>query len=89
MKIIKKDGRLQEFDKRKLFTSLDNASGDVKGVSLNQSDINILVQDICNKLSSIRENGTPSSSYEIVGVMMKVLKNNGFSPVIKSFLEHE
>ena len=36
MKIIKKDGRLQEFDKKKIFTSLDNASKDVEGIALNE-----------------------------------------------------
>lgn len=88
MKIIKKDGRLQEFDKRKIFTSLDNASDDVEGVTLNESDIKVLVQDICNKLESFRGDGNPSSSYEIRGVILDVLKRDGFTLVAKAFIEY-
>ena len=55
MEIIKKDGRLQEFDKKKIFTSLDNASKDVEGIALNESDIKILVEDICKKLERLEE----------------------------------
>ncbi len=88
MKIIKKDGRLQEFDKKKIFTSLDNASKDVEGIVLNESDIKILVEDICNKLERIRSNDNPSSSYEIVGVIIDVLKKDGFASIAKSFIEY-
>lgn len=88
MKIIKKDGRLQEFDKKKIFTSLDNASKDVEEIALNESDIKILVEDICKKLESIRKNDNPSSSYEIIGVIIDVLKKDGFAPIAKSFVEY-
>lgn len=88
MKIIKKDGRLQEFDKNKIFTSLYNASNDVDGIALNESDIKILVEDICRKLEYIRSDGTPSSSYEIIGVILNVMNKDGFAPIIKSFIEY-
>lgn len=87
--IIKKDGRLQKFDKNKIFVSLENASRDVEEVILNGSDIKILVEDICNRLDNIREDGTPSSSYEIIGVIIDVLKEDGFTSVVKAFLEYE
>ena len=87
MKIIKKDGRLQEFDKRKIFTSLYNASKDIDKVILNESDIKILVEDICNKLKRIRTDGSPSSSYEIRGVIIDILNKDGFTLLARAFYE--
>lgn len=89
MEIIKKDGRTQDFDEKKIFVSLDNASKDVDTIILNESDINILVSDIIKRIKDIRSDGTPTSSYEIIGAMMDVLKKDGFSEIVKSFLEYD
>lgn len=89
MKIIKKDGRLQEFDKNKIFISIGNASRDTEDAMLNESDLKILVEDIVNKIYEIRNDETPSSSYEIIGVMVEILLRDGFDNVVKSFIEHE
>lgn len=88
MQIIKKDGRLQEFDEKKIFTSVDNASRDVSTIVLNESDIKVLVADIIKQINIIRKDGTPTSSYEVTGVMIQVLKRDGFNEVIKSFIEY-
>lgn len=89
MKIIKKDGRLQEFDKNKIFISIENASRDTEDAMLNESDLKILVEDIVNKIYEIRNDETSSSSYEIIGVMVEILLRDGFNNVVKSFIEHE
>ena len=88
MKILKKDGRLQEFDEKKIFTSIDNASRDVDTIVLNESDIKILVSDIIKKLNDIRKDGGPTSSFEVTGVMNYILQRDGFNDVIKSFIEY-
>lgn len=88
VQIIKKDGRLQEFDEKKIFTSVDNASRDVSTIVLNESDIKVLVADIIKQINIIRKDGTPTSSYEVTGVMIQVLKRDGFNEVIKSFIEY-
>ncbi|MGL4106956.1 ATP cone domain-containing protein [Clostridium sp. LP20] len=89
MNIIKKDGRIQEFDKGKIFTSIDNASRDVDGIVLNESDIKILVEDIVKTIESLRKDGSPSSSYEIIGVTVEILKRDGFNAISKSFVEYK
>ncbi|MGG7178530.1 ATP cone domain-containing protein [Clostridium paraputrificum] len=89
MNIIKKDGRIQEFDKGKIFTSIDNASRDVDGIVLNESDIKILVEDIVKTIGDLREDGSPSSSYEIIGIMIEILKRDGFDSIAKSFVEYK
>lgn len=88
MKIIKKNGRIEDFDKNKLHTSIDNASRDIKEMSLNESDIRLLVEDVTKEILKIRKDGSPSSSYEIIGVLTEVLMKDGFGAILKSFIEH-
>jgi transcriptional regulator NrdR family protein len=88
MKVIKKDGRLQDFDEKKIRTSIENASRDIQGLSFNESDINIIVEDIKNKLMQIRRDGSPSSTYEIIGVLTEVLSEDGFGVILESFIKH-
>lgn len=88
MMIIKKDGRLQEFDERKIYTSIANASRDIQGMSFNESDIRIIVQDVTKKLNKIRKDNSPSSTYEIRGVLTETLVTNGFGAILKSFTKY-
>lgn len=88
MMIIKKDGRLQEYDEKKIHTSIENASKDVQGMSFNESDIRIIVKDITKKLTQIRKDDSPSSTYEIRGVLVEVLIKDGFGEILKSFIQH-
>lgn len=89
MKVIKKDGRTVEFDKTKILTSIENASRDGGDISLNKSDIKIIMDDIINKLKILRNDGTPTSSYEIIGVISEVLIKDGFKNVLREFITHE
>lgn len=86
MKIIKKDGRIQEFDKSKIATSISNAAS---GYSLTESDLKMVVEDIIKLLNKIRKDETPTSSYEIIGVITEVLVQDGFKLVLKEYISHE
>ena len=87
MKILKKDGRIQDFDEKKIFTSIDNASKDVTTIVLNESDIKVIVKDIISKINALRKD-TPTSSYEVIGVIIEVLIKDGFRDVLKSFIDY-
>ena len=52
MKIIKKDGRIQEFDESKIYNSIRGASRDLDRSTLNESDLNMLMVDIKEKLAN-------------------------------------
>lgn len=84
MNIIKKDGRVQEFTKDKLKTSINNSAKDAN-FSLTESDLNLLVSDMYNKLVSIRKDGN-TSSYEVMGVVIHVLKENKFNQIICAYI---
>ena len=88
MKLIKKDGRIQEFESDKIYTSIENASRAVTDLSLNESDLKIIVNDIKLRINKVRKDETPTSSYEVIGVITNVLKENGFTEVLKAFIEH-
>ena len=67
MKVIKKDGRLQELDLEKIKISILSATNDSKEL-LNESDVKILVEDINSKMKEVRKDGEDTSSYEISGI---------------------
>ncbi|MCI5727810.1 MAG: ATP cone domain-containing protein [Clostridium sp.] len=85
MKIIKKDGRIQDFDERKIQTSINNASKDLDEMALNESDIKVIASDVVNTLKKIRKDDN-TSSYEVIGVITDVLVKDGFDILLKSFI---
>lgn len=86
MKIIKKDGRIEEFNVKKIRTSIENAARDNESM-LNESDLNIITSDIKNALLKIRKDTLITSSYEVIGVIFEILKRDGFNSVLKSYVE--
>lgn len=88
MKVIKRDGRMQEFDIEKIQTSIVNAAHNVKDATLNEADVKMIVNDIRSELVSLRKDDSATSSYEIVGIISKVLINDGFNNVLREFLKN-
>ena len=88
MKIIKKDGRLEEFNIGKVKTSIENAGRDSETI-LNESDIKILLEDIEKVLDLIKVNRDTTSSYEVIGVILNILKKDGFNNIAKSYVDFE
>lgn len=84
MNIIKKDGRLEQFNLKKVKTSIENSANEV-GIILNESDLSILVKDVETKLLNIRGKELNTSSYEVIGVVFSILKRDGFKEVLKSY----
>lgn len=85
MQVIKKDGRLQELEANKIKVSILNATSETKAL-LNESDINILVKDIIKVIENLRSEYGNTSSYEIIGVVVDVLKRDGFEDVVSSYV---
>ncbi|MBE6053515.1 MAG: hypothetical protein E7212_06310 [Clostridium sartagoforme] len=88
MKIIKKDGRLEEFNISKIKTSIENAAKDT-GSFLNESDLKVIAEDIENTLLEVRKDSCNTSSYEVTGVIFSVLTRDGFNSVLKSYIEFD
>lgn len=89
MKVVKKSGTLQEYDESKVLTSVVNAASDTEEMSLNESDIKVLVEDVTHLLKEIRRDGSNTSSFEITGVVSFVLLRDGFGKILEAFMNYE
>ena len=85
MKVIKKDGRLQELDKSKIELSILNSTEEEMPL-LNESDVKIIAEDVVNCIKEFRGEEYNTSSYEITGVVINILDRDGFDDVISSSL---
>ena len=85
MQVIKKDGKLQELEANKIKVSILNATSETKAL-LNESDVNVLVKDIIKAIENLRSEYGNTSSYEITGVVVDMLKRDGFEDVVSSYI---
>ena len=78
-------GSCEDFQIQKLERSIKNSASDIN-IVFNNSDIKLLCNEIMKELSVACKDNDLTSSYEIVGVTLSVLKNNNFGKVINSYL---
>lgn len=85
MRVVKRNGKFEDFQIQKLERSIKNSASDIN-IVFNNSDIKLLCNEIMKELSVACKDNDLTSSYEIVGVTLSVLKNNNFGKVINSYL---
>ena len=85
MRVVKRNGKFEDFQIQKLERSIKNSASDIN-IVFNNSDIKLLCNEIMKELSVACKDNDLTSSYEIVGVTLTVLKNNNFGKVINSYL---
>ena len=88
MKVIKKDGRLQELDQSKIEVSILNATRGQKAL-LNESDAKIIAEDVVSCIKEFRGEEYNTSSFEITGVVIGILYRDGFDDVISSYVGYK
>lgn len=84
MKIIKKNGRIEEFDGSKIKRSVLNASSEINE-TLTDSDLKVIENEVLNTLKIINREET--SSYEIFAIVLNVLKKLEFNDVGKAYFK--
>lgn len=85
VKIKKKHGNIEDFNIKKIRTSLENSANDINFI-LTESDINIILRDIENTLKGLRNNDGHTSSYEIRGLIYNILNNMKFDKLCRSYM---
>lgn len=85
MKLMKKDGKIVDFNPSKIITSIENAADDI-GISVTSRDIELLTQDITNSLKLLSREESYSSSYEIRSLVVDTLIKNGYKSIAKSYI---
>ena len=88
MKVVKKDGRLQELDQSKIEVSILNATRGQKAL-LNESDAKIIAEDVVSCIKEFRGEKYNTSSYEITGVVISILDRDGFDDIISSYVGYD
>ena len=82
MKVIKRDGRLQEFDLSKIKTSIDRASDDARQ-PLNESDLENLARSIQKDLKNYQKESIHSDI--IQKFVLLQLEKHGFKVVAEYY----
>ncbi|SHE58524.1 ATP cone domain-containing protein [Clostridium fallax] len=82
MKVIKRNGRTEEFNFDKLKTSIYSASLEAE-IPMTESDLKIVCNNVLKIIETIRKDNT--SSYEIFSVTINTLIENNFSKVSNSY----
>lgn len=85
MMVIKKDGKLQDLNPDKIKTSILNSASETVAI-VNESDIKILVSDVVETIKNIRGENGNTSSYEITGILIDILRRDGFNNVVETYL---
>lgn len=85
MKLMKKSGKIVDFNPSKIITSIENAADDI-GINVTSSDIEILTQDIRNNLKLLLRDENYSSSYEVRSLVIDTLIKNGYKNIAKSYI---
>ena len=88
MKVIKKDGRIQSFDIRKVRSSILGASIDSNTI-INESDLKIVSNRVVKVLNSIREENGITSTYEIFAVIIDSLNKYRFKDIASAYLGYK
>ena len=88
MRVIKRNGSIYELDMDKIKTSILNSANDIN-ISLTQSDVNLVVNEVFFILNTIHKNDKlrTTSTYELRGIVHYVLVKQGFKSVANSYMD--
>ena len=85
MRVVKRDGRLQEFNLEKIMLTLEKAS-DESGDCFTHLDIKILAKDIENKIKT--QCGDPVHVALILKIVVEQLRESGFNRTAKYYEDY-
>ncbi|MBP3914980.1 ATP cone domain-containing protein [Clostridium sp.] len=85
MKILKKDGRKEEFNINKVLVAVYAASIDLKEY-LNESDLKIIRADVENVLHVLCRDFNYTSAYEVKMIVYEVLLTRGFKHIADAYM---
>lgn len=84
MKLIKKSGKIVDFNPDKIKTSIENTADDI-GIFINSHEIEMVIKDIEEVLLNFLRDETPTSSYEVRSLVIDSLSKFGYKNMAKSY----
>lgn len=85
MEIVKRNGKTERFTIGKINTSIANCAQELS-FPLTEGDIKFLTNIVKKKLLDLHRDISPTSSYEVKGIVYKVLSENGFKTIAKEYI---
>ena len=85
MNVRKKDNRVEVFEGEKIERSIKNSAKDIN-FELTASDVKLISNEVLKILNLIHRNNGTTNSYEVIGIIIEVLKQNKFDLIIPSYL---
>jgi transcriptional regulator NrdR family protein len=86
LKVVKRRGNIVDFNPDKIRTSVANSAEDAK-IYLNERELELIANEVQKIISDVRGPDGTTSSYEIRGVVVRVLKNMGYKDIARLFYE--
>ena len=88
LKVVKRDGRIIDFDLERVKVSVENSARD-SHIQVSSKELDLIGKSVENTIRKVRGEGGITSTYEIRGVVVRVLKEMGFKNIAKDFYEGE
>ncbi len=88
IRVLKRDGRIIDFDKMNVMTSVANSARDSE-IQLTEKELELIAKTVEKTIKDVRGENGVTSTYEIRGVLVRALKEMGYKNVAKDFYEGE
>lgn len=85
MQIVKRNGKKEEYSLKKIETSISNSAHDID-YTLTESDLKMITGDIDKILNSLASSEGLISTYEVRGVIYRILIDNKFMGLCRSYM---
>ena len=88
LKVVKRDGRVTDYKKENIMTSVGNSAND-SGIQLTHKELDLIEESVEKTIVKVRGQDGITSTYEIRGVIVRVLREMGYKKIAKDFYEQE
>src|SRR5690554_5461823 len=87
LKVVKRDGRIVDFDPDRIKTSVANSARDSE-IQITEKELKLIANSVEKTIKRVRGEEGITSTYEIRGVVVRSLKDMGYRNIAKDFYEH-
>lgn len=88
LKVVKRDGRIIDFQLDNIKTSVANSARDSE-IQVTEKELDLISKSVEKTIKKVRGEDGITSTYEIRGVVVRVLKDMGYKNIAKDFYEGE
>lgn len=88
LKVVKRDGRILDFDPEKIKTSVENSAND-SHIQIMEKELELVARAVQKNIEKVRGADGITSSYEIRGAIVRVLKELGYKNIARDFYDRE